>query len=202
MATQSADEESLPLLGEAFAVELANSRYRSDRDDLDFLDDPTAVRRWFDAAPDAAGLEVPAGLGTVAAGRLREVRDAARTLLTELADRSPELSAVAVERLHAASRQAPAHLALTAPAGEPPGWELHYDGPPEAVFLASVAAHCILFVAGDDAGRVRHCARPACPMIFVQQHSARRFCHESCAHSVRQARYYRTTKHARRGAES
>ena len=63
--------------------------------------------------------------------------------------------------------------------------------------MATVAARCILFLAGDDAGRVRRCARPACPLLYIQHHRARRFCSERCAHGVRQARYYRATKRPR-----
>jgi len=193
----SIEEEDLPLLGEQFAVELANSRYRDDLEDLDFLDGPEAVRRWFGNAPSASGLAVPSGLRPATAAVLREIRDATRLLLTEMADGSAVLSEAAAEELHRASRRSHAHLALDVRAAGRPSWELHHDGPREDAFLASVAARCILFLAGEDAGRVRRCARPACPMLFVQHHRARRFCHEGCAHSVRQARYYRAVKHNR-----
>ncbi|HWM11177.1 MAG TPA: ABATE domain-containing protein [Solirubrobacteraceae bacterium] len=198
----SIEEAELPLLGEQFVVELANSRYRNDVEDLDFLDDPEAVRRWFRNAPSASGLAVPPGLEPASAAALRDIRDATRLLLTGMADGSSPLSEPAAEELHRASRRGPAHLALDVRAAGRPSWELHHDGPPEDAFLASVAARCILFLAGDDAGRVRRCARPACPLLFVQHHRARRFCSELCAHSVRQARYYRATKHARSGEDS
>ena len=194
MLSPSAEEEDIPLLGEPFAVELANSRYRGDRDDLDFLDDPTAVRRWFGDAPAASDLAVPRRLTRATAADLRDIRDATRSLLTALADGSSELSEAAAEDLHRASSRAPAHLALDVGAADGPSWELHHDGPPQDVFLASVAARCILFLAGDDAGRVRRCARQGCPLLFAQHHRARRFCSEYCTHKVRQARYYRATK--------
>lgn len=189
-------------MGEPFAVELANTRYLGDRDDLDFLDDPAAVRRWFANAPAASDLEMPRRLPPATAATLRDIRDATRSLLTELADGSSVLSEAAAEELHRASRRAPAHLSLDVRAAGRPSWELHHDGPPQDVFVASVAARCILLLASDDAGRVRRCARPGCPLLFAQHHRARRFCSEYCAHSVRQARYYRATKRARTGGHS
>ena len=183
-------------------MELANTRYRSDRDDLDFLDDPAAVHRWFASAPSAADLAVPPGLGPATAARLRDVRDATRSLLTEMADGSSTLPEAAAEELHQASRRAPAHLGLDLWTAGSPSWVLHHDGAPEDVFVASVAARCILYLAGDDAGHVRRCARPACPLLFTQHHRARRFCSEHCAHSVRQARYYQATKRNRRTGAS
>ncbi|MFF5229693.1 CGNR zinc finger domain-containing protein [Dactylosporangium sp. NPDC000521] len=41
------------------------------------------------------------------------------------------------------------------------------------------------------AGRSGRCESPACCLFFVQHHPRRRYCHESCAHRDRQARYYR-----------
>ena len=180
----------MPLLGELFAVELANTRSLRDREDVDYLEHETAVRTWFAHAPAALDLAVPSTLFVAA---LRDIRDAARLLLTELADGSHPLSTTAAEALNAASRRAPGHLALDI-GNAGPTWELRHDGAPADVFAASVAARCIRFVAGDDAARVRRCARPGCPLLYVQHHRARRFCSERCAHSVRQARYYRATK--------
>ncbi len=187
-------ENEIPLLGEPFAVELANTRYRSDRDDVDYLDDPAAVRRWFGNAPAASALTVPGRLTLANAEALRDIRDATRSLMIELANGSTALSEAAAGDLRRASRRAPAHLALDLRTADQPSWELHHDGPPQDVFVASVASRCILFIAGDDAGNVRRCARPACPLLFVQHHRARRFCSEYCTHRVRQARYYQATK--------
>jgi predicted RNA-binding Zn ribbon-like protein len=119
-----------------------------------------------------------------------------------MADGSSTLPEAAAEKLVKASRRAPAHLALDLTATGSPSWELHPHGPPGDVFVASVAARCIIYLAGDEAGRVRRCARPACPLLFTQHHRARRFCSEQCAHSVRQARYYQTTKRNRRTGDS
>jgi predicted RNA-binding Zn ribbon-like protein len=96
--------------------------------------------------------------------------------------------------LHGAARRAPGHLVLDLDEQSGPVWRLHHEGTADAVIVAAVASRCILFLGGEDAGRVRRCARPACPMLFVQHHRARRFCHDTCAHSVRQARYYRSAR--------
>jgi predicted RNA-binding Zn ribbon-like protein len=191
--------DEMPLLGEPFTVEFANTRDVGERENVDFLEHEAAVRTWFAHAPAAYDLAVPSALSAANAAALRDIRDATRLLLTELADGGRALSTTAADALNAASRRAPGHLALEVGHGGRPTWELAHDGAPADVFVASVAARCILFLAGDDAGGVRRCARPACPLLFVQRHRARRFCSEHCAHSVRQARYYRATKRARQG---
>jgi predicted RNA-binding Zn ribbon-like protein len=117
------------------------------------------------------------------------VRDATRLLLGQ---------AQAVEVLHRASRRAAGHLALDVGHDGASIWHLHHDGSDADVLVAAVASRCILFLGSDDVGRVRCCARAVCPMFFVQRHRARRFCHDSCAHTTRQARYYRSTVWPRR----
>jgi len=184
----STSESELPLIGQPFAVELANTHYVNGHADRDFLGDAEWIATWF-AAVDG-DLAVPRPLPEPPAAALRAVRDATRQLLTELTDGRRPLSAQAAAVLHDASRSACAHLALDV-AGEAPRWDLHVDGPEADVLVATVAARSILFLGGEDARSVRRCARAACPLLFVQRHRARRFCSEYCSHSVRQARYYR-----------
>ena len=179
--------DDLPLLGEAFAVELANSDHRSGHEERDFLAAPDGVAAWFAHAPAAADLVVPAPLAPEVAAAVRGIRDATRLLLT--AD-SATARADAAELLHREARRAAGHLALDLGGGAP-AWRLHHEGDVGDVFSAAVACRAILFLGGDDVRRVRRCARPTCPMLFVARHKARRFCHDTCAHSVRQARYYR-----------
>ena len=179
----------LPLLGEAFAVELANSDHRSGHEERDFLAAPDGVAAWFAHAAAAADLVVPAPLRPEVAAAVRGIRDATRLLLTATAPDSAPARADAAELLHQEARRAAGHLALDV--GGAPAWRLHHEGDVGDVFRAAVACRAILFLGGEDVRRVRSCARPTCPMLFVARHKARRFCHDTCAHSVRQARYYR-----------
>jgi predicted RNA-binding Zn ribbon-like protein len=181
--------DGLPLLGEAFAVELANSDHRTGHERRDFLAAPEDIAAWFAHAPAAADLVVPDPLLPEVAAAVRGIRDASRLLLTGAADDRRATRADAAELLHQQARRAAGHLALTLDGV--PTWQLHHEGDLHDVFLAAIACRCILFLGGEDACRVRRCARPACPMLFVTRHRARRFCHDTCAHSVRQARYYR-----------
>jgi predicted RNA-binding Zn ribbon-like protein len=124
------------------------------------------------------------------------VRDAVRALL-ELAigpGSAVDSAAgeLAVATLHTAARGAAAHVVLDLDAdGRACGWTLRHDGSPQDVLTAELASRSILFLGGPDLGQVRRCARPGCSMLFVQRHRSRRFCHPSCAHGQRQARYYR-----------
>lgn len=186
--------DDLPLLGEPFAVELANSHYVTSREDHDFLADPAAVRTWFRLAPAALGIVVPPHPSPDTVAAIRRVRDATRLFLTPSAEeRSPSPRVQAAEVLHREARRAAGHLALDLDDGAP-RWHLHHEGGEQDVFVSATASRCILFLGGDDADRVRPCARPDCPMLFVQRHRARRFCGEPCAHSLRQSRYYRSRR--------
>ncbi len=187
----------MPLIGEKFAVEFANSHYIGEREDVDFLETPETVATWFENSPQLSDLAVPRGLNAAATATLRELRDATRVLLTGLADGDPTLSEDAAEVLHRASGRAPAHLALNVQDRARRTWELHHQGPPDAVFLAAVAARCILFLAGEDACHVRRCVRPWCPLLFTQDHRSRRYCSQYCARKVRQSRYYEASKERR-----
>jgi len=190
--------EELPLLGEDLAVELANSHYVGDGEDLDFLADHDLAAIWLAAAEAASDLPVPARLSAGALAALRRVRDATRATLIEVADNdgvTPDSTVWrdAADVLHQEGQRAPAHLARDLEADEPT-WRLHHRGKPAQALPASIASQCILFLGGDQVSRVRRCERPACPMLFVRQHRARRFCTQACAHSVRQARYYRRSR--------
>jgi predicted RNA-binding Zn ribbon-like protein len=180
--------EDLPILGEPFAVELANSLYASHHEVTDFLTDDV-ITAWFAHAPDAAGLSVPEPPDPASGTELRNVRDAVRTLLTDRVEgRVGTASARAAQVLHQATQRASLHLALDLDSA-PPRWTLRFDGKGVDVWIAEVAARCILFVGGDDVARVRRCERRGCPMLFVQRHRSRRFCNQLCSHVVRQARY-------------
>jgi predicted RNA-binding Zn ribbon-like protein len=182
--------DRLPLLGETFAVELANSDHRTGHEERDFLAASDDIAAWFAHAPAAAGIVVPAPLSPEVAAAVRGIRDATRLFLTETVDGHHAVArADAAELLHREARSAPGHLALDIDGART--WRLHHEGDVDDVFRAAVACRCILFLGGDDADRVQRCARPACPMLFVRRHRARRFCEDTCAHSVRQARYYR-----------
>lgn len=182
----------LPLLGEPFPVELANTDYR--RHGVDFLAADT-IDTWFGHAASAADLDVPDPIPAQVGEALRRIRDATRLLLARATDAVTASDvALAVEMLHDEAARAPAHLALHLAEASRASWQLHHTGPGDAVLVAAVASRCILFLGGEDADRVRRCARPDCPMLFVQHHRARRFCHESCADSLRQARYYRRVR--------
>lgn len=197
--------EDMPLLGETFAVEFANSRYVGDEEELDLLAEPATAAAWFAAAEQARDLPCPGKVSPADLAALRRVRNATREILDEVADSGGQLAATsatwhaAAEVLHAEASCCAAHLSLEAAADGRPVWRLHHRGTDSEVLRATAAGRCILFLGGEDVWRVRRCQRPACPMLFVQRHRARRFCHDGCAHSVRQARYYRRSR-SRTGA--
>lgn len=185
--------DELPILGEPFAVELANTWYRAGDEYTDFLGDDL-MRAWFAHAPEARGVRLPRRLPASAAAGIRDSRDAVRQLLEAAADgERPAAGSRSMARLDRASRTAPAFVRLDLE-GDAFEWSLDYQGSGGDTVLAEVAGRCILFLGDARIADVRRCARPTCSMLFVQRHRSRRFCHESCAHRVRQARYYRATR--------
>jgi predicted RNA-binding Zn ribbon-like protein len=122
--------------------------------------------------------------------RVRALRDRVRELVTAVVDdRPPDPAAVA--GLNAAARAAPTTVELHwAPDGTRTRREVEHAHGSSAV-LGRIAASAVELLAGATAGELRRCAAPDCWMLFVRTHPRRRWCHPSCGHRDRQARYYR-----------
>lgn len=164
-----------PTLGEAPAIELANTRYGPTGDTFDYLGTPALARAW------VAEVLPHASLDDVAA--LRELRDAARSaLMARAADQLPSAKVIGVLNRHAAA--ACAHVALTA-INDAVRVQVHYRG--AAAARAQLATSCIELLV--QAVPIRRCKGAGCGLFFAPQHGRRRFCHESCSHRARQARY-------------
>jgi predicted RNA-binding Zn ribbon-like protein len=177
-------EPEFPILGtEPIAVELANTRYGPEP--TDFIDTPRLVDQWFAAVGEGG----PPRHTAEQARRVRTLRDAVHALLTAAATaRTPEPAAVAEVNRRVAA--APPALTLDwAPDGtRRAGWADSATGA-DAV-LARIATNAVE-VLTTPGGTVARCTGPGCSMLFVRTHARRRFCHPSCGHRDRQARYYR-----------
>jgi predicted RNA-binding Zn ribbon-like protein len=184
--------DDLPLLGESLALDTVNSLYGVEPEVIDFLDD-ARIRHWVEGVEALHQLPVTA-LDRRDAPQLRAVRDAARSIVNAALDgtRPPKRDIVV---LNEAARQAPTVLALAWRAGGP-ARDATLVGRGDPPLAGQLAVAVIELVAGPDGRRVRRCARPACSMLFLQDHGHRRFCHPSCSHLMRQSRYRRKTGHA------
>ena len=178
--------DDLPLLGEPIAVEFANSLYHGD-ETIDFLSSKPNIALWFQTAEKARGLHVPSRLTARDIEQLAALRGVIRVLLLAAISKEP-LPAREVRALNEFAAIAPSFSMLT-PAGE--GFivstvasEKTLDG------LLGRLAHEAILLLGENRARLRQCATPDCPMLFVQDHHRRRWCHESCGHRSRQAAYY------------
>jgi predicted RNA-binding Zn ribbon-like protein len=182
-------EPEFPILGtEPIAVELANTRYGAEP--TDFIDTPRLVDQWF----AAAGVAGPARHTAEQARRVRALRDALHALFTAAATaRTPQRAAVAEVNRRVAA--APPALALDwAPDGTRRArWADAATGPDadSDAALARIATNAVELLTTPGAGTLARCTGPGCSMLFVRTHARRRFCHSSCGHRDRQARYYR-----------
>jgi predicted RNA-binding Zn ribbon-like protein len=189
--------EYLPIFGERFPVEFANSRYLHGSEVIDFLGTDDLIRLWFERAPEAADRRLPSRITRAFETDLRDLRDATHHLLHALARPNSSdgvagnASTIATLNRHAAS--APSHLRLSWEPGTSPEARTKCSGGQLDVLLAEIASTCIEFIGGPEAKLVRCCSGNGCSLLFVQNHHKRRFCHESCSHRTRQARYYQST---------
>jgi predicted RNA-binding Zn ribbon-like protein len=162
-----------PILGtEPLAVELANTLYG---DGEDFLRSREWVAEWF----------TQVGEVSADAGRARTLRDSVHRLFTAAVEGStPDRADIAVVN----SFVTPTRLELDWPADGPVA--RHRDSASGgAAVLGRIAACTVELLAGPDV--LRRCTAPGCSMFFVRGHPRRRWCHPSCGHRDRQARYYR-----------
>ena len=187
----------LPILGERFPVEFANSRYLRGSEVVDFLGTDDLIRLWFERAPQAVDIHLPMRITSALATDLRDLRDATHQLLHTLArsknsiDRGGNGRAIAT--LNGLASRAVGQVQLQWQLGASPEARTKYSGGQVDVLIAEIATTCIEFLAGPEAKLVRCCGGNGCSVLFVQNHHKRRFCHESCSHRTRQARYYQST---------
>jgi predicted RNA-binding Zn ribbon-like protein len=179
-----------PILGtEPIAVEFANTRYDDGR--TDFLRTARLVDQWFAAIADDTA--APARHAAAEAAAARALRDHVHALFAAAAAGDvPEPAAVAgVNRCAAAS---PPALALdwARDGTRRARWTETATG--AAAALARIATNAVELLTTPDAGTLARCTGPGCSMLFVRTHARRRFCHSSCGHRDRQARYYRRNR--------
>lgn len=192
MSTIGADD--LPLLNEPLPVELANSWYAGeDGEAIDFLGTPALVQLWFATASVAAHLELPTPLGEAHAADIRGLRDVIRALLEALlAGSAPSGDTTDLANRYAA--RAPSRPVLR---WTPLGFhtERVHAGTLIDALVTQIATAAIDFVVGSSVSRLRRCAGLGCGMFYVQDHHLRRWCHPSCGHRARQARYFHRKNH-------
>ena len=186
--------EYLPVFGERFPVEFANSRYLHGSEVVDFLGTDDLIRLWFERAPQAVDIHLPLRITSALATDLRDLRDATNQLLHTLARSKNSIdiggNGRAIATLNRLAARAVGQVELLWELGASPEARTKYSGGQVDVLIADIAISCIEFIVGPDAKLVRCCSGNGCSLLFVQNHHKRRFCHESCSHRTRQARYY------------
>jgi predicted RNA-binding Zn ribbon-like protein len=172
------DDVELPILGtEPLVVEFANTLYG----DEDFLGTAELAALWFTTAGTQPVRDTAAA---------RALRDSIHRLYTATVT-SAAPPATAVAHVNTTAAQAPTSPQLIRqPTGALAAGTLG-TATGDAAVLGSLAIACIELLTDDRARLLRRCHGPDCCLFFVQHHPRRRYCHESCAHRDRQARYYR-----------
>jgi predicted RNA-binding Zn ribbon-like protein len=172
------DDVELPILGtEPLVVEFANTLHG----DEDFLGTAELAGLWWTTAG------APPARDTAAA---RSLRDSIHALFTAAVTATAP-PAAAVAHLNAIAAQAPQYPQLVR---QPTGalvLDRRGTATGDAALLGRLATAGIELLTDERARLLRRCETADCCLFFVQGHARRRYCHESCAHRDRQARYYR-----------
>lgn len=172
------NDSDLPILGtEPLVVEFANTLYGAE----DFLGTAELAALWFTTAGAAAARDT---------AEARALRDSVHALFTATvtATAPPE---AAIAHVNAAAAAAPTSPQLIR---QPNGTVVagsRMSATGDIALLGDLATACIDLLTDDRARVLRRCEALDCCLFFVQHHPRRRYCHESCAHRDRQARYYR-----------
>lgn len=172
------DDVELPILGtEPLIVELANTLYGAE----DFLGTAELAALWF----TTVGARPPRDPAAA-----RALRDSVHALFmaTVTATAPPSAAIAHVNAVAAAAATSP--QLVRQPTGTfVAGRRATATG--DASLLGDLATACIELLTDGRSRLLRRCEGPDCCLFFVQHHPRRRYCHESCAHRDRQARYYR-----------
>jgi predicted RNA-binding Zn ribbon-like protein len=172
------DDVELPILGtEPLVVEFANTLYG----DEDLLGTTGLATLWFTTAGTHPARDTTAA---------RALRDSIHSVFTA-AIAGTEPPAAAIMHVNDVAAEAPTSPRMIWRSGafvadSRRGWATG-----DAALLGGLATACIELLTEGQARLLRRCEAPGCCLFFVQHHPRRRYCHESCAHRDRQARYYR-----------
>jgi predicted RNA-binding Zn ribbon-like protein len=172
------DDVELPVLGtEPPVVEFANTLYG----DEDFLGTAELAVLWFTTVRAQPARDMAA---------VRALRDCIHTLFTATVT-AAALPATAIAHVNTAAAKAPTSPQLVRQPDGALAARSRGAATGDAALLGGLATACIELLTGNRARLLRRCESPDCCLFFVQHHPRRRYCHESCAHRDRQARYYR-----------
>jgi predicted RNA-binding Zn ribbon-like protein len=199
--TNSRYSGGAPILGEAVALDLANTYYAVRGKPADGLRSSSDATAWMQALADrlaAAGApraaEAAATAGDV--DRLLELRTAVRNIASALlsGERVTDGDVASLNRMSASS---PRWESLSLGANGGPTRVTKTDAAPVDQVLGALAGDAIDLFTGPHAAEVRLCQRPGCPLFFLKDHPRREWCTPACGARVRAARAYqkRTTGH-------
>ena len=187
--------DMFPVLGEPLAVELANTLYERPESTIDFLARSDWIIAWLGLAAKSSP-PIPKRIDASNGASIRLLRDAVRSLLTTATRPLERPDPTCIETLNRFTDSAEYCYRLDWPADRAPTALMTPTGRGFDAVLTYLGIESISFLASPARNRVRRCDGPDCPMLFVQLHHKRRFCHDGCAHRARQARYYQN--HSRR----
>jgi predicted RNA-binding Zn ribbon-like protein len=181
-----------PIVGDTMALDLANTQFAVRGKPMDGLSDTAALDRWLtflgrgiapDFAADAVDLasfvELRQAIRAVARAQLLghgDISDAVECInYYARAKRTTPVLVMGDEGLVSRSESAESGMHQT---------------------VADFAWDAIELFGTERRMLLRSCPAPDCPLLFIKDHSRRKWCQPSCANRVRAARAYRKKRNA------
>lgn len=174
---------------EPLAIAFANTRSSSDRDRIATVEQ---VRRWAQPWPALSGLR--SSLDAAVLGEIRALRDAAQSLLHDLAQaRTPS-----AELLDRVTRPGLASDALALRVTADGRITVGHEGTAAAAVLHLLSRGLVDFLISPQVERLRRCEGTHCYKVFVGQRSNRRWCESRiCGNRARVAAHARSSANRR-----
>ena len=190
------------LLGEPLPVELMNT-VTIDRDGVyDALDTEAGITTWLRAVGDRIGAEAvfdepDEDVVPRVGRRLRKLRDALRTMASEVTDdprpRATARGMTRSEAIATLNSLARARPQLVWPAER----AFRVDGTADDLAAGLIAYQGVELFTGADRDRLRPCLAPNCSLFFVKDQNRREWCSPECGNRARVARHYQRHHGAR-----
>ncbi|MEU8837074.1 ABATE domain-containing protein [Streptomyces sp900116325] len=183
-----------PLIGDTLALDLANTHFAVRGKPVDGLSNIEALERWLAAMHTSQGLAPVYDLGSAGLASFIELRDAIRTVARALIVGDGEIGD-AVDRINNFARANRANPRLDM---EQTGLISRSESAATGMqrLLAEFAWDAIDLFGTERRKLLRSCPAPDCPLLFIKDHSRRKWCQPSCANRVRAARAYRKQRKA------
>ncbi len=175
-------------LGDALAIDAANTVKRHHGTYVDLLATPADLCRWGEHERDRLPHELPQSIDEADLDRFLEIRDSVLALLRARARDQPlPPASIAAVNDVATAQPVVRLLSSAARSGEP---RLLDRRDPVSDAIAAIAAAAIELLTGSARDDISLCDAPSCGQLFLRDRPNQQWCGPGCGNRARAARHY------------